>query len=63
MICCSLVNSKNRIKDIDTLEIIQRRTTKMAPELRDLNYDDRLKERGLTTLETRRFRGDQIDVF
>ena len=35
----------------------------MTPELRDLNYDDRLKECGLTALETRRFRGDQIDVF
>ena len=31
----------------------------MIPELRDLSYD----ERGLTTLETRRSRGDQIEVF
>ena len=29
----------------------------------DLSYDDRLKECGLTTLETRRLRGDQIEVF
>ena len=27
------------------------------------SYDDRLKECGLTTLETRRLRGDQIEVF
>ena len=37
------------------LEKIQRRATKLIPE--------RLKECGLTTLETRRLRGDQIEVF
>ena len=52
-----------RKKDIDTLERIQRRATKMIPELRDLSYKERLKECGLTTLETRRLRGDQIEVF
>ena len=46
------------------LEKVQRRTTKPITELRDLSYDDRLKECGLTTLETRRLRGgDQIEVF
>ena len=52
-----------RKKDIDTLERIQRRATKMIPELRDVSYEERLKECGLTTLETRRLRGDQIEVF
>ena len=52
-----------RKKDIDTLERIQRRATKMIPELRDLSYEERLKEYGLTTLETRRLRADQIEVF
>ena len=45
-------------KDIDTLERIQRRATKMIPELRDLSYKERLKECGLTTIDKRR--GDQI---
>ena len=50
-------------KDIDMLEKIQRRATKLIPGLRDLTYDERLKECGLTTLETRRLRGEQIEVF
>ena len=49
--------------DLDTIERIQRRATKIIPELRDLSYEERLKECGLTTLETRRLRGDQIEVF
>ena len=40
------------------LEKIQRRATKLIPGLRDLRY-----ECGLTTLETRRLMGDQIEVF
>ena len=50
-------------KDINMLERIQRRATKMIPELRDLSYEERLKECGLTTLETSRLRGDQIEFF
>ena len=47
-------------KDIDMLEKIQRRATKLIPALRDLIYEERLKECGLTT---RRLRGGQIEVF
>ena len=50
-------------KDIDMLERVQRRATKMIPKLRNISYEMHLKECGLTTLETRRLRGDQIEVF
>ena len=52
-----------RKKDIDMLERVQSRATKMIPKLRNISYEMRLKECGLTTLETRRLRGDQIEVF
>ena len=37
-------------KDIYMLEEIQRRATKLIPGLRDLRYEERLKDCGLTTL-------------
>ena len=52
-----------RKKDIDMLEIIQMRAIKIITNLRDISYEMRLKECGLTTLETRRLRRDQIEVF
>lgn len=50
-------------KDIDLLERVQRRATKMVTVLGKCSYEDRLKILGITTLETRRVRGDLIEVF
>ena len=50
-------------KDIDKLERVQRRATRMTPEMQTRCYEDRLQLCNLTTLETRRIRGDQIEVF
>ena len=52
-----------RKKGIDMLEKVQRRATKMIQKLRNISCEMRLKECGLTTLEIRRLRGDQIAVF
>ena len=51
-----------RKKDINMLKRKKRRETNMIPELRDLSYEERHKEWGLTTLDTRRLRGDKIEV-
>ena len=58
--CCIQAWIPYRKKDIDILEQIQRRATNIIQELRDLSYKERLKERGLTTLDTKRSRGDHI---
>ena len=52
-----------RKKDTDKVQRIQQRATKIIPELRDLSYENHLLECGLTSLETRRLRGDQIEEF
>ena len=57
------IQASYRKMDKDKLERIQRRATKMIPELRELSYESRLLQCGLATLKTRRLRGDQIEVF
>ena len=61
--CIGMESISQERHTVDILEQIQRRATKLIPGLRYLRYEERLKECGLTTLETRRLRGDQIEVF
>ena len=51
------------MNDIDILERVQRKVTKIIKTLGNISYEMRLTECGLTTLETRRLGGDQIEVF
>ena len=50
-------------KDIDKLERVQRRVTKIIPSLRNKSYEERLEELNLFTLSQRRLRGDLIQAF
>ncbi|XP_050711202.1 uncharacterized protein LOC126995577 [Eriocheir sinensis] len=49
--------------DINLLESVQRRMTKMIQGLRNLPYQNRLKHLNLHSLERRRVRGGLIEVF
>ena len=44
------------------VERIKRRATQLIPELRNICYESRLSECGLTKLETRILRGDQLEL-
>ena len=60
---CVQVWSPYKRKYINLLEGVQRRATKLVPELKNLEYKDRLQRLGLTTLEDRRVRGDMIETY
>ncbi len=59
----SSVWSPYKKKDIETVENVQRRATKMLPKLKDIPYEERLKYLKLPTLRFRRLRGDMIETY
>ena len=50
-------------KDINSIEKVQRRATKVSYAIKNISYEERLKNLKLTTLKDRRLRGDLIQKY
>jgi len=59
---CNVVTDHILI-DVDSIEIVQHRATKLVPGFSKIPYEERLKRMTLSTLKQRRHRGDMIEVF
>ena len=51
------------VKDVEAIENVQRRASKLVPAIKNLSYEERLKKLGLPTLAYRRARGDMIETY
>ena len=60
---CVQVWSPHFQGDIKLIEGVQRRATKLVPELRELSYEEMIEKLGLTILKERRVRGDLIEIY
>ena len=50
-------------RQIDSIENVQKRATKLLPGYENLSYEDRLRKPNLPTLTYRRLRGDLIETY
>lgn len=50
-------------KNVDTLEKVQHRASKLIPNITHLSYSDRLRELNMYSLEDRCNRGDMMGLF
>ena len=60
---CVQLWSPYYVRDIDNLEQVQRRATKLVNEFTKLSYENRLKKLGIYSLYCRRQRGDLIETY
>ena len=60
---CVPVWSPSLTKDMDELEKVQHRSTKLIKEISKLSYEDRLKTLHLPSLYIRRLQGDLIETY
>ena len=60
---CSCIWNPFLKYNIDAVERVQRRATKMVPNLRELSYTDRLEKLNLETLDYRRRRADLLEAY
>ena len=51
------------ILDQKAVENVQRRATKMIPDIKRLTYKDRLRHLKIPSLQHRRYRGDMITTY
>jgi len=60
---CTVAWSPHYVKDKELLEHVQRRFTRLIPELKELSYPERLDKLNLWSLEERCVRADLTEVY